>query len=267
MIRIGVEAPQIAELLMSHIVGLRLRPAVYDQLSVYLDLLLRWNAKTNLTAIRDPEQMVRRHFGESLFAAGVLFGNRSPSSAQSSRAEVAAATGAEGPAFSDNRQLTTDNSFSSVAPPIPRVGMSGTREAALTATTLADLGSGAGFPGLPIKLAFPALQVTLIESQNKKATFLKEVIRALRLDGIEVYTGRAEQWGKHADVVTMRAVEKFESAIRVSSQILAVDGRLCLLIGEGQKIWVADIPGFAIEVVERIPATADSIVLVGSWQY
>ena len=66
---------------------------------------------------------------------------------------------------------------------------------------------------MPIKLAFPALQVTLIESQNKKATFLKEVIRALRLDGIEVYNGRAEQWGKQADVVTMRAVERFEAAL------------------------------------------------------
>ena len=48
---------------MSYIVGLSLPPGIYDQLGAYLELLLRWNAKTNLTAIRDPEQIVTRHFG------------------------------------------------------------------------------------------------------------------------------------------------------------------------------------------------------------
>src|ERR1700686_1797783 len=87
------------------------------QLSLYLDLLLKWNARTNLTAIRDPEEIVRRHFGESLFAA---------------------------------RRLA----LSEIAP---------------VAITLLDFGSGAGFPGLPIALLRPAVQVTLAESQNKKA--------------------------------------------------------------------------------------------------
>ncbi len=267
MIRIGVEAPQIAELLMSYIVGYTLPPGIYDQLKVYLDLLLRWNAKMNLTAIREPQQIVTRHFGESLFAAGVLFGSEGQAPGLSSRAEVAAATEAEEPIFSDNRQPATDNLlFSPAAPLIRGVGMSGIREAAATATTLADLGSGAGFPGVPIKLAFPALQVTLIESQNKKATFLKEVIRALQLEGIEVYTGRAEQWGKQADVVTLRAVEKFESVVRVSSQILATDGRLCLLIGQGQMSGMADFHGFEIEVVYNIPLTANSVIVVGKYR-
>ena len=207
---------RIAELLAPYIVGLDLPSGIYAQLSTYLGLLLRWNARTNLTAIRDPEQIVTRHFGESLFAAGVLFGRHPSLLDVSSRAEAAAATGAEGPAVRglatnedpvpDNRQQTTDNS-------------------------LADLGSGAGFPGIPIKLAFPQLHVTLIESQNKKATFLKEVIRTLRLDGIEVYTGRAETWGKHAGVVTMRAVENFESALPVATSLVAPQGRLCLLVG------------------------------------
>src|ERR1700716_2998312 len=100
------------------------------QLVTYLDLLLKWNARTNLTAIRDPEEIVRRHFGESLFAAQNLkLGNPAPS-----------------------------------APSV---------------ITLFDLGSGAGFPGLPIALFRPEIQVTLAESQNKKAVFLREAVRTL----------------------------------------------------------------------------------------
>ncbi len=119
-------------------------PELVVQLQTYLDLLLRWNARINLTAIRDPEQIVTRHFGESLFAARVL------------------------------------RSAGALAPERP----------------LADIGSGAGFPGIPIKLFAPELHVTLIESQNKKATFLREVIRTLGLSHIVVHCGRAENWGR-----------------------------------------------------------------------
>ena len=268
MFRIGVESQQIAELLMSYIVGYAPPPRIYDQLKVYLDLLLRWNAKTNLTAIREPEQIVQRHFGESLFAAGVLFGAEGPVPGLSYRAEPERSRDrVEGPAFSDNRQPATGNLLPSPgAPLIPTVGMSGMRGVGPAATTLADLGSGAGFPGLPIKLAFPMLRVTLIESQNKKATFLKEVIRALQLEGIEVYCGRAEQWGQRAGVVTLRAVEKFESAVRVSSQILAVSGRLCLLISQEQKSTLADLADFEIEVVRNIPMANSSMVAVGKYK-
>jgi len=231
-----MEPSRITELLMPHTVGLALPPAIFDQLSAYLHLLLRWNAKTNLTAIRDPEQIVTRHFGESLFAAGVLFGSEGANLGVS-RAER---SGVEGPAFSDNRQLTTDNS-----------------------STLADLGSGAGFPGLPIKLAFPSLQVTLIESQNKKATFLKEVIRALKLEGLDVYSGRAEQWGKQADVVTLRAVERFDAVLPIATKLLAPGGRFCLLIGAAQKQILGKIGGFSVEVEKNIPNRQDSLLLVG----
>src|SRR6202051_622831 len=95
-------------------------PVIVSQLSIYLDLLLKWNARTNLTAIRDPEEIVRRHFGESLFAA---------------------------------------------------------RHIDPKTTTILYFGSGAGFPGLPIALYHPEITVTLAESQNKKATFLREVVR------------------------------------------------------------------------------------------
>ena len=200
---------------------MELRPplGIFEQLSTYLDLLLRWNARINLTAIRDPEQIVTRHFGESLFAAGVLFGG----------------------APSDNRQLTTDN----------------------CPTTLADLGSGAGFPGVPIKLAFPELHVTLIESQNKKATFLKEVIRALGLKGIEVYNGRAGHWDRQADVVTLRAVEKFGSILPAAARLVAHGGRLCLLVGGSFDASTVPITGIEWQTPVDVPASQGSKLLIG----
>ena len=66
---------RIAALVEPYLGGAAVRPELISQLSVYLDLLLKWNARTNLTAIREPEEMVRRHFGESLFA-GVHLGRR-----------------------------------------------------------------------------------------------------------------------------------------------------------------------------------------------
>lgn len=207
-----VDAWQISELLESYIVGLEVRPEVFEQLKTYLDLLVRWNAKTNLTSIREPDEMVARHFGESLFAAKVLLehGGVKPSA------------------------------------------------------TLADLGSGAGFPGLPIKLVLPQLQVTLIESQNKKATFLKEVARQLKLDGVEVFSGRAEQWSNTADIVTMRAVEKFEGMIPVARNLLSSGGCLCLITTENARESVIKLPGFAGWVGKPVPQSENSVVLVGN---
>jgi 16S rRNA (guanine527-N7)-methyltransferase len=141
------------------------------QLSAYLDLLVRWNARTNLTAVRDPEEMVRRHFGESLFAGQHL------------------------------------------GEPLP--------------DTLLDLGSGAGFPGIPIALLHPRISVTLAESQNKKATFLREVVRALGLRNVEVWSGRVENLpaNRMFHTVALRAVDNMAAALmaaadRASQQIL-----------------------------------------------
>src|ERR1700679_279150 len=136
-------------------------PSLLAQLSLYLALLLKWNARTNLTAIRDPEEIVRRHFGESLFAAQYL-----------------------GPC-----------------------------------TTLLDFGSGAGFPGLPIALLRPEIVVTLAESQNKKATFLREAIRTLNIQA-QIHSARAEELKTRFDCVTLRAVDNMQAAIPAAIQLL-----------------------------------------------
>ncbi len=152
---------------------------LFTQLSTYLDLLIKWNARTNLTAIRDPEEIVRRHFGESLFAARHL------------------------------DDITLDSSVA----------------------TLLDFGSGAGFPGLPIALLRPDIQVTLAESQNKKATFLREAIRTLNLPNVEVWAARVESLpaNRQFGVVTLRAVDNMEAALSAAKLRVAAGGRLVLL--------------------------------------
>jgi 16S rRNA (guanine527-N7)-methyltransferase len=206
-----MDAVRIAELLKPFIDGAELPPLLLEQLRSYLDLLLRWNSRINLTAVRDPEQMVTRHFGESLFAARVLMAGVSARSAN-----------------------------------------------------LADVGSGAGFPGIPIKLFAPEIGLTLIESHSKKATFLREVGRALHLEGAEVFGGRAEEWGKTADLVTMRAVEKFERALPVAAKLVAPGGRLCLLIGSSQVNAAQDLMGdsWSWRKPVTVPKAAGRVVVI-----
>jgi 16S rRNA (guanine527-N7)-methyltransferase len=210
---------------------------VLEQLQRYLDLLLRWNARINLTAVRDPEDIVRRHFGESLFAAGLLVPGLKP-------------RGSRGGA---DAGLKADSSTG---------GGSGV-DAALT--TFADVGSGAGFPGVPIQLWAPQLRMTLLEANHKKATFLRELVRTVGLENAEVFNGRAEQWGKTADLVTLRAVEKFEQVLPVAASMVAAGGRLGLLIGAGQVETAGRVAGdgWQWSAPVKIPQSSERVVLVG----
>jgi 16S rRNA (guanine527-N7)-methyltransferase len=176
--------------------------ALYPKLSIYLDLLLKWNARTNLTAIRNPEEIVRRHFGESLFAAQHL-----------------------DPA----------------------------------ATTLLDFGSGAGFPGLPIALLYPKIRVTLAESQNKKATFLREVVRTLSLT-TQIWAARVETMpeARLFHTVTLRAVDNMTAAIEAAAPRAAHD---LLLLSNTTPVFP---PEFAAHSPMPIPTTQTSVVLVAT---
>jgi 16S rRNA (guanine527-N7)-methyltransferase len=122
----------------------------------YMKILLAWNEKINLTAIRDPLEILYRHFCESMYAA--------------------------------------------VAVPVEN-------------GRLADVGSGPGFPGIPLKIMRPGLQAILIESNMKKATFLAEVLRNIELPDTRVLVSRYEELGEEIvplDFVCSRAVGEFE---------------------------------------------------------
>jgi len=200
-----MNAARIAELL-DPFLDAKLAPEQLDRISIYIDLLLRWNARINLTAIREPGEIVTRHFGESLFAASRLLPVSGATAARPEQSRVA-----------------------------PLVGESEASPEIRDSQCVVDLGSGAGFPGIPLKIFSPQTAVTLIESNHKKATFLREVIHALTLTSIDVFPNRAETYPRaSASLVTLRAVERFDEILPVAQSLLAPAGRLALLIGESQ---------------------------------
>ena len=148
-----------------------LDPETADRFAAYLALLLKWNAKTNLTAIRDEEGILRRHFLESILCANKLPKN---------------------------------------------------------IVSLLDFGSGAGFPGIPIALMRNDISVTLAESQNKKAAFLREAVRTLSLKAV-IYSSRAEALKSTYDCVTLRAVDNMTHAIPAAIQLLNSNGYLAVM--------------------------------------
>ena len=177
--------------------------AQLQSISTYIDLLLHWNARINLTAIRNEEEIVTRHFGESLFAASHLFPR--VSSAFSAPSAVKGLDVDVDVDVAEARRPTAE----------PRV---------------ADLGSGAGFPGVPIKLWAPKISLTLIESNQKKATFLREIARALTLTSVNIQNVRAETLPLSTfDVVTLRAVDDMAAAIPAAIQLLNSNGWLAIL--------------------------------------
>ena len=148
-----------------------------QQLQLYLHLLLKWNERISLTAIRDPLEILYRHFGESMYAAIVV-------------------------PVKDGR--------------------------------LADLGSGAGFPGLPLKVLRPNLEVFLVESNVRKATFLAEVIRELDLSGVTVLVNRFEELSEEVaplDFVCSRAVGEFKSLLNWAAADAVAAKKVLLWIG------------------------------------
>ena len=209
------------------------------QISIYVDLLIRWNARINLTAIRDPEEIVTRHFGESLFTAKHLF-------------PTPVDLGAGVPTWP-----TTDQVGREQSPAAPE------RSQGLH---LIDVGSGPGFPGLPIKLWNPDLCVTLIESSQKKATFLREIIRTLTLTGVDVFSSRAETHPPAAaDVVTFRAVERFDQSLPMAAKLVAAGGRLALLIALAQLDQAHCLtPNFDWKPPIPIPNSQARILLLGT---
>ena len=216
-----MDATRISALL-ERFLDRELSPAQLDQISMYIDLLLRWNARINLTAVRDPESIVTRHFGESLFLARRLL----------------SAPDLSGP-------LTTDHR------PLP---------------TVLDIGSGAGFPALPMKIWAPHMSLTMIESNHKKAAFLREVSRTLTLTDINVIAERAETLVDRlppADLVTLRAVEKFETVVPLATRFLAPHGRLAFLIGTSQlKFLTALTPAISWLPPIPIPNSSSRVMAV-----
>jgi 16S rRNA (guanine527-N7)-methyltransferase len=260
---LSMDSRRIAELLTPFLVD-PLAPSQLDRISIYIDLLLRWNARVNLTAVRTPEEIVTRHFGESLFAASHLL-PKSPAAVDDapplvgapgvppagSREARPASPPATGHVRSDSSISVSQNLETKATPQPPGV---------------IDLGSGAGFPGLPMKIWSPGTAFTLIESNHKKVAFLREVIRALTLTGIDVFPQRVEDHPtSSATLVTLRAVERFETILPTAASLVAPGGHLALLIGSSQIATAQDLlPNFIWPRAIPIPQSATRVLQVAS---
>ncbi|MDD5368341.1 MAG: 16S rRNA (guanine(527)-N(7))-methyltransferase RsmG [Anaerolineaceae bacterium] len=163
--------------------GLRLSTFQMDLFTRYETELLEWNARFNLTAIREPEGIRTKHFLDSLTCLI---------------------------AFRD-------------APP----------------GRLIDIGTGAGFPGIPLKIVIPGLRLTLVESVGKKAVFCRHVVQSLKLDGVEVVQARAEEVGQMSahreryDWSVARAVASFPVLVEYLLPLVKVGGHALAQKGEG----------------------------------
>jgi 16S rRNA (guanine527-N7)-methyltransferase len=190
--------------------GVAATPELCLAIQKYISVLLRWNEKIALTAITDPLQIVRLHFGESMFGASAV--------------------------------------------PIKE-------------GRLADVGTGAGFPGLPLKLLLPSLYLVLIESNAKKASFLSECIRELNLPGVEVYRGRfedirAEQ--NRVDFVTARALGGYSNLLTWSHRQLTPKGALVLWLGERDAMEIRKSSNFSWRAPVPIAGSDRRVLLIGT---
>ncbi len=158
----------------AHEFGIELSPAQLEAFEIYLRELVAWNARFNLTTITEPDQVIVKHFLDSLSVASVLHD------------------------------------------PVPAM--------------LIDVGSGAGFPGLPLKIGLPALSVTLIDSTGKKVEFLKHVIAELNLRGVTALHARAEEVAHNPahrekyDAAAARAVADLATLLEYTLPFVRVGG-------------------------------------------
>jgi len=131
--------------------------------------------------------------------------------------------------------------------------------------TVLDIGSGAGFPGIPLKIMIPSLQVTLIDASRKKISFLKHVIRTLNLENIEAHHVRAEDFAKKPaaanrfDVVTSRALTSIKDFVLMAAPLLAKDGVIIALKGPDLQ---QEIEAFQLQT-----NTHTGLLRIGNVQY
>jgi 16S rRNA (guanine527-N7)-methyltransferase len=163
-------------------------------------------------------------------------------------------------------------SLTSITNPVEIVGrhfgesMYGSKMLPVENCRLVDIGTGAGFPGLALKIISPGIQVILIESNKKKCAFLSEVVRNLSLIDVEVRAERFEQIHPEtiqANIITSRAVGEFKQLLRWSSNGLARRGHLMLWLGAEDSTRIASTPGWNWQPAARIPDSQRRFILVG----
>src|SRR6266849_9148473 len=181
-----------------------------EKIQQYTKILLTWNDKVNLTAIRDPLEILYRHFCESMFGTSLL--------------------------------------------PVENC-------------RLADVGSGGGFPGIPLKIVRPDLHVFLVESNFKKATFLAEVVRELGLTYTRVLVSRFEELDEEVaplDIVCSRALGDFARFLGWAASPGIAAKQVLLWLGGRDLEEVRTQPSWTWSEPVAVPKSLQRFLLLGS---
>jgi 16S rRNA (guanine527-N7)-methyltransferase len=174
--------------------GLAPAAEAFERLLDYVELLTRWNATYNLTAVRDPAEMISRHLLDSLAVAPFVRGD-----------------------------------------------------------SLADLGSGAGLPGIPLAIVEPARKHVLIDSNGKKVRFLREAVRALGLSNVRIEQTRVEDARGLFDCITARAFAALKDMLILGGHLLAAGGSWLAMKGLLDKEEILAVPaGFHVAEVRPL---------------
>jgi len=265
-----MDAPHITALLEPFLEQSLSEPQL-NQVSIYIDLLLRWNARINLTAIRNEPEIITRHFGESFFLASHLF----PDGSSGARTLLSANAGTQQSTVSPSsnpshpvHSRAKREAIGSAKSKDPNSTTPSKPPQEVIATRVLDIGSGPGFPALPIKIWAPHIHLNMIESNHKKAAFLREVARALTLTDVNVITDRAEVVAKthdvpQAEVVTLRAVEQLKAVLHQAVTFLAPTGSLALLVGAAQLPSLTAIKSIEWQPPISIPQSYSRVLLLG----
>ncbi len=180
----------------SKILGVRFSVEQIEQFYKYMNLLIEWDEKMNLTAITEPKEIILKHFIDSITILKYI---------------------------DDNSKLV-------------------------------DVGTGAGFPGVPLSIMNPTLKITLVDSLNKRLIFLQEVVKELNLKNIEIVHARAEEFGQNKnyrekfDIATSRAVANLATLSEYLVPLVKIGGKIISMKASNAKEEINDAQK-AIEVL------------------
>ena len=162
-------------------IGIKLNKNQIETFSLYLDLLIEWNQKINLTSLKTPQEIIIKHFLDSLTCIKAI-------------------------------DLCSN----------------------IDKNSIVDIGTGAGFPGIPIKIVCPSIELFLLEARKKKSIFLEKLTKELNLKQVQILKGRAETFGRCTE-----HREKYDIAISRAVAPLNILSEYCLPLVRVRGLFIA----------------------------